>query len=401
MLSENRRSSAHVDWVLIFLTFLVSIFGILVIAVATFNTTTSDPDAPLLNQIFNSTYSTRQSIFVLIAPLVVAFMMIIPMGMLKRRANLIFAICVSILLVVAATNGAEGVKAWVDLIWDYTIQPSEFAKIGFILMLAKALSKSDRPMSTQRDFIKIIIILALPAAAILVQGEMGTLIVLVFIFGVMIYFGNVKLKLLGGMIAVGVIAIALVYLLAVAGGSDNYRLNRILAFFNPDMYSQSDAYQMNQSKIAIGSGGMDGVGMFVHGAMYQLDYVPADWTDFIFASLGEAFGFKVCLAVTIVYLLIVLRMIYLAAYTKDRFGQLVIIGIMAMFLYHIFQNMAMTMGLMPITGIPLPFLSYGGSNMISNMASIGLVLNITKNRSLTQSYETPQTSLRGRYFGEA
>jgi len=399
MLSENRRSNAHVDWPLIILAFALAIFGVLAISVASFSTT-SDSSAPLLNQIVNSTYSMRQTIFLLLAPIVVIVMMVLPSGMLKRRANLFYYISIGMLFVVTLTNGAEGVKAWVDILWDYTIQPSEFAKIFFILMLAKTLAKTDRPMSNRKEFIQIILLLVWPAIAIMSQGEMGTLIVMVFIFAVMLFFGNVSLKLLGTFLAIGIIAIAAIYFFSVASGIDDYRLNRILAFFNPEFYSQNAAYQQSQSKLAIGSGGLHGIGMYVDGAIYQLNYVPADWTDFIFSSIGEAYGFIGCIAITITYMLLILRMLYLAAYTKDRFGQLVIIGVMAMFLYHIFQNIAMTIGLMPITGIPLPFLSYGGSNMISNMACIGIVLNITKNRSLAQSFETPQMSLRGRYFGE-
>ena len=399
MLSENRRSNAHVDWPLIVLTFALAVFGVLAVSVATFNTE-SDSAAPILNQIVSSTYSMRQAIFLLIAPVVVIVMMIVPSGILKRRANLFYYASIGILIVVTLTNGAQGVKAWVDTLWGYTIQPSEFAKITLILMLAKTLAKTDRPMSNRKEFFQIMSIIAWPAIAILSQGEFGTLIVMVFIFAVMLYFANVSLKLLGTFAAIGIVGIAALYFFSVASGADNYRLNRILAFFNPEMYSQGDAYQQMQSKTAIGSGGLNGIGMYVNGAMYQLNYVPADWTDFIFSTIGEAYGFVGCIIITVIYLLMVLRMLYLAAYTKDRFGQLVIIGVMAMFLYHIYQNIAMTIGLMPITGIPLPFLSYGGSNMVSNMACIGIVLNITKNRSLAQSFETPQMSLRGRYFGE-
>ena len=147
---------------------------------------------------------------------------------------------------------------------------------------------------------------------------------------------------------------------------------------------------MTQSKIAIGSGGISGIGMFVNGSMSQLDYVPADWTDFIFSTIGEAFGFIGCGVILLIYLLIILRMVYLARFTQDKFGQMIIIGVMAMFLFHVFQNIAMTLGLMPIAGIPLPMLSYGGSNMVTNMAGVGLVLNVVKNRSLSAAVNTPQ-----------
>ena len=148
---------------------------------------------------------------------------------------------------------------------------------------------------------------------------------------------------------------------------------------------------MRQSQIAIGSGGLDGIGTFVDGAMSQLNYVPADWTDFIYSTIGEAWGFVGCILVLVGYLLIILRMLYLARYTYDKYGMLIIIGVMGMLLFHVFENVGMTLGLMPITGIPLPFLSYGGSNMTTNMGGIGLVLNVTKNRSLSGQFAAPQT----------
>ena len=161
--------------------------------------------------------------------------------------------------------------------------------------------------------------------------------------------------------------------------------------FIHELYSSSDAYQQTMSKMTIGSGGLSGNGMFVEGAISQLNYVPADWTDFIYATIGETWGFIGCISVLIAYILILLRMLYLAWFTRDKFGRLIIIGVMGMLLFHVLENIAMTLGLMPITGIPLPFLSYGGSNMMTNMGGVGLVLNATRNRSLNVSVNTPQT----------
>ena len=144
--------------------------------------------------------------------------------------------------------------------------------------------------------------------------------------------------------------------------------------------------------MVIGSGGLTGNGMFVPGAMSQLNYVPADWTDFIYSTIGETWGFVGCVAVLVGYILILLRMLYLAWYTRDKFGRLIIIGVMGMLLFHVFENIGMTLGLMPITGIPLPFLSYGGSNMVTNVGGVALVLNVTKNRSLSASISAPQTN---------
>ncbi len=272
-----------------------------------------------------------------------------------------------------------------------TFQPSEFVKLACIIVTAKYLESEADPMSNMRSVLRLGILMGIPWVLTLAQGEMGSVLVMIFVFGVMMYFGGMRLRIMGGIIAAGVIGLALLYGYMTATGSENYRLIRILSFVNPELVDENAVYQVSNSKIAIGSGGIHGRGMFVQGSFSQLDYVPEDWTDFIFSTIGEAFGFVGCALVILTYLLIIVRMLYLARYTLDRFGQMVIIGVMAMLLFHVFENIGMTTGLMPITGIPLPFLSYGGSNMVTNMGGVALVLNVTKNRSLSHTIITPQT----------
>ena len=390
MIAENSRSRAHIDIPLLVLVFAMSIFGVLAVCVATYSTTSSS-DAPLLNHIVESSSAVRQCIFLFLAPFVVAVILNLPYDMLRRRTELIYYGSTLLIFVVWIFNRAEGVKAWLDIIWGFTIQPSEFAKLAMILMLAKTLSRYDRPMSTFREFMKIMAMVGIPCVIILLSGETGSMMVIVFLFAVMLYFSNVDMKLLLTMAAVAILAVLALYGFMVATGSDDYRLARIMAFINPDLSPEKDAYQQLNSKMAIGSGGLWGIGMFVDGSMSQLNYVPADQTDFIYATIGEAFGFVGCFTIMIVYLLIILRMLYLARYTRDKFGMLMITGVMGMLLFHVFENIGMTLGLMPITGIPLPFLSYGGSNMVTNMGGVALVLNVTKNRSLSATVLTPQT----------
>ena len=396
MIAENRRARAHVDKTLLLLVFAMAIFGVLAVCVATYSPGSSS-DAPLLNHIVESNYAVRQCIFLFMAPFILAVIINIPYDFLRRRTELIYYSATVLIFVVWIFNRAEGVKAWLDIIWGFTIQPSEFAKLSMILMMAKTLSRYDRPMSTVPEFMRIMIMLGIPCIIILLSGETGSMMVIVFLFAIMLYFSNVDMKLLLGMAAVAILALLALYGFMVATGSDDYRLARILAFVNPELSPLDDAYQQNQSKMAIGSGGLWGIGMFVDGALSQLNYVPADWTDFIYATIGEAWGFAGCTIVLVGYLLILLRMIYLARYTRDKFGMLVIVGVMGMLLFHVFENIGMTLGLMPITGIPLPFLSYGGSNMVTNMGGIGLVLNVTKNRSLSHSVLTPQTRTTDHY----
>lgn len=389
-ITENRHSRAHVDGVLIALVFAMSLFGIVAVCVATYSPQ-STTDTSFLNHIFESSYATRQCLFLLVAPLIVGVIMAFPFDILRRRAEVFYWAAFILLSVTTIFNRATGVKAWLDTLWGYTIQPSEFAKLAMILVLAKELAKKDRPMADTRSFVRVFMLVLVPGAVILLQGETGSLLVIIFMFAVMMYFSNVSLKTLGILAAIAILGVLALYGFMIATGSTDYRLARIAGWLNPELYSSSDAYQQTMSKMTIGSGGMYGNGMFRSGAISQLNYVPADWTDFIYATIGETWGFVGCVAVLIGYVLILLRMLYLAWFTRDKFGRLIIIGVMGMLLFHVLENIAMTLGLMPITGIPLPFLSYGGSNMMTNMGGVGLVLNATRNRSLSSSVNTPQT----------
>ena len=387
---EKRAYRAHTDVVLIALVAAMCLMGIVAVCVATYSPDSSS-DIPFLNHVVESSYTMRQCLFVLVAPLVVGVVMAIPYDLLRRRANLIYWLMVILLALVTVFNRAQGVKAWLDIIWGYTIQPSEFAKLSIILMLAKQFSQENVPMSTVRSFSRSMLTVLIPSVIILAEGETGSMLVIIFLTAVMMYFAGCSFKLLGTLAGLAALGILSIYGLMVATGSTDYRLARISGFLNPELYSSSDSYQILQSQMAIGSGGLTGIGMFVDGSMSQLNYVPADWTDFIYATIGEAWGFVGSVTVLIFYILILLRMLYLAWYTRDKFGRMIICGVMGMLLFHVFENIAMTLGLMPITGIPLPFLSYGGSNMVTNMGGIGLVLNVTRNRSLSDAVSTPQT----------
>lgn len=390
MITENRRARAHVDIPLLVLVFAMSLFGVVAVCVATYSPD-STSDTSFLNHVVESSSTLRQCLFLLVAPLVVGVIMSFPFDLLRRYAQLIYWISFVLLTVTTVFNRAAGVKAWLDVLWGYTIQPSEFAKLAIILLLAKQLAARDRPLSDATSFFRTFLMVGIPGIVILLQGETGSLLVIIFLFAVMMYFANVSMKTLGILAAIAVLGLLALYGFMMATHSTDYRLARISGFLNPELYSTSDAYQQTMSKIVIGSGGLTGNGMFVDGAMSQLNYVPADWTDFIYATIGETWGFVGCFLVLIAYLLILLRLLYLAWYTRDKFGRLIIIGVMGMLLFHVLENIAMTLGLMPITGIPLPFLSYGGSNMMTNMGGIGLALNVTRNRSISVTANTPQT----------
>ena len=383
MLNESRRSRAHFDLPLVIMVFGLAAFGVLCVSVATFSTS-SEAEDTLLNYIVASHYGLRQAIFFFIAPIVVGVITYFPYEFIRRRSTLFYYVACGLLAVTLITNQAQGVKAWTDIIWGYTIQPSEFVKLACIIVIAKYLETETDPLSTAKSWGRMIVLMGIPWGLTLLQGEMGSVIVMVFVFAVMMYFGGLRGKTIVAVLVLAAAAVGLLYAYVMTSDSTNYRIIRILSFISPELADEGSTYQVNNSKIAIGSGGLHGRGTFVQGAFSQLDYVPEDWTDFIFSTIGEAFGFIGCALVLLTYLLMILRMLYLARYTMDRFGQMIIIGVMAMMLFHVFENVGMTTGLMPVTGIPLPFLSYGGSNLVTNMAGIGLVLNVVKNRSVTR-----------------
>lgn len=378
---EDKRSRPHFDFTLLIITYLLMIAGVLAISVATFDPSVSG-DLPLLNRILASNTGSWQAIFVVASPAVVWFIVSIPYEHFKTFAPVYYIGIVSFLLVVLVTSTAiRDVRAWFNLALGRMLQPSEFAKITIILMLAKEMSTNVKPLSNMRSIIRLGVIVLLPSAITILSGETGSVIVMVGIAYTMLYFSDVDWKWL---LSIGVIAILGIigfFAYGIIGGRSHYIFQRVLAFLDPHAYRQGAGLQLLQSQKAIGSGGLTGVGMFVPGSMSQLNFIPEDWTDFVFATIGEAVGFVGSAVIVLLFLLLILRMLYLSRFTYDKFGRQIIIGVMAMIFIHVFQNIAMTIGLMPITGIPLPFISYGGSNLLTNVIGISLVLNVTKNRT--------------------
>lgn len=398
MMTEHKRSAeAHFDWPLLVAVYALSIFGILCISMATYDMDVSD-GAPLLNKILNSRSSMWQSIFFMVSPVIIGVIMAIPTEIFRARVRLIyFSVLALLMITLVAGQVSNGLKGWLKSnILGRSIQPCEFAKLSIMLLLARHLSRSEKPMGKFRDFMKVCLIVGVPSLVVLAQGETGSVIVIAFMFLVMIYFAGVDIRIILGILAVGAIGIGVIVAYGLMAEDTDYRILRLLAFLDPQKYEQSGGYQILKSQTAIGAGGLYGVGTFVQGSNTTLGFVPESSTDAIFSVVGESFGFVGCAAVLGAYLFIVLRMLYLARFTNDRFGRLVIIGVMAMLFFHVFQNIAMSIGYMPITGIPLPFLSYGGSNFVTNITGVALVLNITRSRSAASVLTMPMPKFRAR-----
>lgn len=388
MSTEDRRTRAHLDIPLIAITYLLAFFGVYSIAIATFNPD-KGTDLSVLNYILNSNSASWQAVFCLASPLILGFLVAIPYELLRVQGRLVYYGIIGLLLLALASDAISGVSAWIPIGRGRTIQPAEFIKIGIILMLARSFSSTDKPFSTLRNAAYNLLLFGAPVLITLGQGEVGSVLVMCVIFYVMMYFADAEPWLLLTILILAVLAVFGLFGYMMVSGSTSFRLLRILSFLNPEEYKNSGGYQILNSKLAIGSGGTTGIGTFITGSLSQLNYVPEDWTDFIFSAIGEAFGFVGCVGVIVMYALLLLRMFYLAYFTADRYGKLIIYGVMAMFFAHIVENIGMTVGLLPVTGIPLPLISYGGSNFVTNMAGIGLVLNVVQNRSSATAINMP------------
>lgn len=380
MTSADRRTRKHFDFLLLINMYVLIIIGVLTVAVATFDPDIS-LDVPLLNRIMNSNTGSWQAIFFVSSIIVVWVVAAFPYEYLSGYAYHFFAITTGMLLLVLSTSSIRNVSGWFQLTLGRMLQPSEFAKLSLILLMAKIMSAEGKPLGTLRSFMRIFGWASIPMALTYLQKETGSVVVMIGILYIMLIFAGTDWRWLVGMASIAALAIGALFAYGLLGDTQDYRILRLLSFLNPEQYVKSDGYQILNSQQAIGSGGLTGIGMFIPGSLSQLNFVPEDWTDFIFATLGEAWGFVGCVAVILLFMSLLLRMLYLARFTQDKFGRMVVIGVLGMFFVHVFQNIAMTVGLMPITGIPLPFISYGGSNLITSVAGVSLVLNVTNHRT--------------------
>jgi rod shape determining protein RodA len=256
------------------------------------------------------------------------------------------------------------------------ISPPEFAKIGLVVMLAAILSELRGPVPALVDVLRACLVTSLTALLVFINVEIGTVIVLAAIAVGTLVVAGTRPKHLA---ALALTAVVLIFLAFRLGAIENYQLDRIRAVWASGSVQKDARYNLEQSEIAVGSGGLFGAG-YLHGSQTNLDYVPEQHTDFIFTVVGEEFGFVGALLVLGLYALLLWRAIRIAYLSKDPFGSFLAAGVASMFAIQIFVNIGMVIGIMPITGIPLPFMSYGGTAMIVNFIAVGILLNVHMRR---------------------
>lgn len=328
-------------------------------------------------------YLKKQVFFVILGLAAAVFLIRYDYANLRRYSWFLYGLSILLLiLVLVAGEEIRGTTGWISLGPLPAVQPAEFTKILLILWFADFLQARKGQLDELKPILTCMALMAVPFLLIMAQPDMGTALVYIALTVVMMYAAGANPRLLTFLVLGGLVFVVALLLLHFYLGMplpiEDYQLQRLVVFLDPynDGSGGRDAgWHTIQSLIAIGSGGLTGQGLY-HGTQVQLNYLPDHHTDFIYAVIGEELGFIGGITVIILYGILILRAIYISYHSKELYGTLLVIGITAMWLFHIFESIGMSIGIMPITGIPLPFLSYGGSSMLTNLVAAGLVLSV-------------------------
>lgn len=327
-----------------------------------------------------SSQMTRQALFVGVG-LVVAFVASsISDRTWRALTPLMYGGTLVLLIAVLSPVGAlrQGAQRWIDLGF-VDLQPSELAKPAVVLALAAMLAPTQENKVAWLRIAQALAVVGVPAVMIFVQPDLGTMLVFGFVLVVMLFAAGTTVRQIA---VLGAVALVGLLMAVQVGILRDYQLDRLTGFLNAGEQTLSINYNQNQSQIAIGSGGLFGRGLF-EGTLTNLSFVPAQTTDFIFTAVGEQLGFAGGTIVILLFLVMIWRMLMVAALARDRFAQLTATGIAAMFGFHVFVNIGMTLGLLPVTGLPLPFISFGGSFYLAMALSVGIVNAIWIRRART------------------
>lgn len=368
--SERRRFLTESDPVINIAVLALSIMGIILVYAATrdwFATNNQDPEY----------YLKRQLINVVIGIALAYGATLVDYRVLRAYTPILWGIGVlglTAVLIPGLGSVVNGARSWISLPGGFQIQPAELAKLTIIVGMALILAEREAGEKgpSDRQVLYSLAVAAVPILLIVLQPDLGTVLIISAAVLSIIAISGARLRWVIGLLVVGVSG---VYIAVASGEVSDYQLNRLRSFIDPYADPQVSGYQLRQARITIGSGGLLGKGLF-DGPQTNGRFVPEQQTDFIFTVSGEELGFLGSSFILLLYAAILMRGFAIVKRTNDLFGRLVTMGVVAWFSFQIFQNIGMTMGLMPMTGVPLPFLSYGGSSMFANMIAIGLLQNV-------------------------
>ncbi|MEL0126859.1 MAG: rod shape-determining protein RodA [Actinomycetota bacterium] len=357
------------EWILLIASFSLSLMGSLLVWSASRADLASESDP--------QSYLKRHLINIGVA-LVLGFIASRINYRLLRAYTPVVYVASMILLLVPFVPGLgvtiAGARAWIDVPLGLTIQPSEFAKITVILMMAALLSeRRDREEEpSAQDVLLALVVAAIPTAIILVQNDTGTVLILAAVSLSIVAVSGVRTRWLVGLIGAAILGVLASIQLGLL---QEYQVDRLTSFINPDEDVSASAYNANQARIAIGGGGLDGYGLF-EGPQTQGNFVPVNESDFIFTVAGEELGFLGSALLIALMAVILWRAVLIAWKADDLYGRLVATGVAAWLAFQMFENIGMTLGIMPITGIPLPFVSAGGTSMMATWIALGLLQTV-------------------------
>lgn len=363
MFNLRRKAFKKFDFLLLITVIILCIFGLVIMKSATLSYEVADQP---------NRYVRTQTIATMLGFVAILILVLLDYQFLGKMYIPIYIVCVGLLLAVLVSGTGEdqwGARSWL-YIGSFGFQPAEFVKIGLIISLAKFIDIHKERINEPFTLLKILAFAFFPVVLILLQPDAGTAMVFIFFIAAMLFAAGVRWKYIGIALGVGLASLPIIWLKL-----DQYQKNRVLDFLDPDRNLSGSNFQATQGRIAVGSGKVFGRGLF-QGTQNQYNYIPEKHTDFIFAVLAEELGFAGGLSLVFLYFIMIHRFIKISRNTSDLFGSLMCVGIAAMFLFHIWENIGMTIGLMPITGIPLPFFSYGGTYQLANLICIGIVLSI-------------------------
>ncbi|MBQ7876173.1 MAG: rod shape-determining protein RodA [Clostridia bacterium] len=318
-----------------------------------------------------------QSLALVIGLIAAIIITLIDYSLLYKLRYVAMAVGIALLVLVLVLGfGREdtGTQGWIDLGF-VNIQPAEIAKVCFLVSFSAHVSRIKEDINAISNILLLILHLAVPVVLILLQPDMGTALVFVFMFIVMMFFAGISYRYIAVASGAGVV----IALAAWFGFLNDIQKARFFSFLNPEADPLGTGYHIIQSKIAVGSGQLFGTG-YGEGIQTQMGYLPEKQTDFIFSVICEELGFMGAICVIALLFFIIFRIFINARRAKDTFGEMLCAGAAAMLFFHTVENIGMCINLLPITGIPLPFFSYGGSNMITSMIAIGIVLSVSFHR---------------------
>jgi len=321
-------------------------------------------------------YLKRQAIYVGVGLVVMAIVALVDYRSLPDVAPVLYVVTILVLLLVVSPLGAtkRGSQAWFQL-GGFQLEPSEFAKATMIVCLSAFIARHRSDLDGGR-LAALLGLIAVPLVLIYRQPDFGTAMVFGGIVLALLLVGGARPRHLAVLVLLGVLAGGAVLQLGVL---KQYQVARLSAFLDPKGDTQGTAYNLRQSQTAIAAGGMSGKGVF-QGSQTNLSFVPEQHTDFIFTAVGEQLGFIGAVTLLALFAIVVWRTWRSAVVSRDRFGTLICVGVLAMIVFQVFENVGMTMGITPVAGIPLPLMSYGGSSTVASFVCIGLVLNVHMRR---------------------